>query len=345
MDNPYTSRGPVQGARMFFGRADELSEISTFLHGNQSVSIVGPDGIGKTSLMVHLMRTEVKDSLGIGSDNLFAYISCHALSDCTHNELLAFFCQVLTAALHASCLEAEPALLAVISNPTWFSFDLALHKLNQRGLRVVLILDDFEQLSRNPKLDINFYNALRSLASRLQVVYLTCSNQPLSGLTNFNDSKSVLSSPLFNIFTQIYLGLLSEAEAREMIRKLMEAAGISVSSQLENIIYSLVGGHPLALQVACAHACENTGDFHKIESQTGQELEGHFHNCWVNLSPAERDVLQHPMESGLHEDSDPSLRIILRDLKRKCLLASVDGSYRYPSQAWAEYVAHQIRMH
>ena len=58
MNNPYIYRGPVRNAQMFFGREHELREIVAFLNGNQSVSVVGPRKIGKTSLLFHLMRTE-----------------------------------------------------------------------------------------------------------------------------------------------------------------------------------------------------------------------------------------------------------------------------------------------
>lgn len=326
---------------MFYGRASELAEISNFLHGNQSVSIVGPHEIGKTSLMMHLMQAESKASLGIGNEHLFAFVDCHVLSGSHQSELLTFLGKEVANALHSSDLEAEPALIDVISNPTWFTFEVALHKLNLRNLKIVLILDDFEQLTLNPQLDQHFYNALRSLAGRFQLAYLTCSTQPLVAITNFNDSKTVLSSPLFNIFTQINLGLFSEAEAREMIRKGMEAAGITASSQLEDFIYQMVGGHPLALQVACSHARDNPQDLRKIETQTRQELEPHFNNYWDMLSQAERDFLQHPFETRMRADSDPSRRLVLRDLTRKCLLVQIDGSYRYPSKAWAEFVGSQ----
>ena len=60
MINPYVSRGPVRNAEMFFGRRQELNEITAFLRGNQSISIVGPRKIGKTSLLYHLMRASTR---------------------------------------------------------------------------------------------------------------------------------------------------------------------------------------------------------------------------------------------------------------------------------------------
>lgn len=339
MKNPYTSRGPLHDARMFFGRANDLNEIAAFLNGNQSVSIVAPRKIGKTSLMLHLMRPETLATLGIGKGNIFVYIDCQALSTSRQDEIFTSLCVEIAAALHTHELEPEPSLKAAVSTPSWSAFEFALRKLSQRGLRVVLMLDEFEQLTINPHIDVSFYNAQRSAAGRMRLVFLTASAQPLIELTYFDSSKKILSSPFFNIFAQVYLSLLSESEARELIRTPMEAAGKIVSPQLEDFIYQLVGGHPLALQIACFHAWDDPKDLAKIELQTKQELEAHFQYYWHNLSPAEQDVLRHPAEAGLQEGGNPTLAVILSGLTRKCLLVRSGGSYGYPSKAWSEFVS------
>jgi len=341
LNNPYTSRGPLHDARLFYGRVHDLNEIGTFLRGNQSVSLVGPRKIGKTSLMLHLMRAETMAALRIGGGNLFVYMDCQTLSSGQHDEIFAHFYTEIAAALRAHGLQPEPALKAAVSKPTRFAFEGALRKLNQRGLRVVLMLDEFEQLTTNPQVDVNFYNALRSAAGRLRLVFLTASARPLIELTYSERSQNILSSPFFNIFAPLFLGLLSETEARNLIRAPMEASGIVVSSRLENFIYQLAGGHPLALQIACFHAWDSPDDLYQIELRTMQELEAHFQYYWHNLSPAERDVLRHPSEAGLREAGDPALRVTFRNLIRKCLLLQMRGSYIYPSRAWAEFVSAQ----
>jgi hypothetical protein len=339
MKNPYTSRAALQDASLFFGRDFELSEIGAFVNGNQSVSIVGPRKIGKSSLMLRLMRPETMRAFGIGAETLFAYIDCQAFSSCPQNEIFAIFCTEIAAALHRQDLETEPVLKAALSNPTWSAFELALRKLNQRGLRLVLMLDEFEQLTLNPHVDVSFYNALRSAAGRLRLAFLTGSAKPLIELTYFDRSKKILSSPFFNIFAQVYLGLLTRSEAGDLIRKPAQSAGKDVSLQLKDFIYRLVGGHPLALQIACFYAWVNPQDQRRIEQQTLQELDAHFQYYWHNLSPAERDVLRHPVESGFQEADDAAVKVVLRDLMRKCLLVQVEGAYTYPSRAWAEFVA------
>ena len=65
MENPYVFRGPIHDPKMFFGRIHEFNEIAAFLRSNQSISIVGPRKIGKTSLLFHLMRPEIWTDLGL----------------------------------------------------------------------------------------------------------------------------------------------------------------------------------------------------------------------------------------------------------------------------------------
>lgn len=341
MSNPYTSRGALHNPRMFIGREHELKELGAFIKGNQSVSIVGPPTIGKSSLMMHLMRRETLAALGLVVENVFVYIDCQMLSHSQHNQVFAHFCTEMAAALHVQGFEPEPALNAAVSLPTRSAFESALRKLNQRGLRVVLLLDEFEQLTSNPYIDVNFYNALRAAAGRLRLVFLTASSLPLIDLTYAEHSQKIPSSPFFNIFASLFVGLLSETEARSLIRNPMDAAGITLSARMEDLIYELVGGHPLALQIACCYAWESPDEPRQIELQTKLELEAHFQSYWHNLSMAEQEVLRNPSETGRRESHDAALRVIFRGLIRNCLLVQSHGSYVYPYRAWEEFVLAQ----
>jgi hypothetical protein len=341
MNNPYTPGSPVPDARMFYGRMYELSEIGAFLRNNQSVSIIGPAGIGKTSLMQHLMRAEVKISLRIGAENLFVSIDCGQLESSRQEEIFVHFGARMAAALQIQGLELEPALEETVPNPTWSTCELAVRKLNQRGLRVVLMLDEFEHLAQNPHVDVRFYNGLRSAAGRLRLVFLTGSTRPLIELTCFDHSKKILSSPFFNIFAQLFLSLLSEPEARALIRRPMEGAGRVVSAQLEDFIYQLAGGHPYALQTVCSHACDNPDDMFEVAQQARQDLEPFFQSAWQDLSPVGQEILRDPTKAIAREAGNPALRVAMRDLERKCLLVHNGRTYGYPSKAWEEFISAQ----
>lgn len=346
LNNPYVSRGPLRTADMFFGRTLELQEIAAFLRGNQSVSIVGPRRIGKTSTLFHLRRPTTWPGLGLGQDNLFVYLDCEVLGDGTPQDILGQFAEELALELGERGLPAEPALEQAVERPARLSFEAALRKLNQRGLRVVLMLDEFERLSTNPHLDVNFFNALRSAAGRYQLVFITASAHSLVELTFSGRSQDILTSPFFNIFAPLFLGLLAEDDARRLIRQPAQAIGLPFAPAVEDYIYRLAGGQPLAVQVACFHAF-NAGlagradDTAAIERETLQELAAHFQYTWRGLSPLEQGALCQLDEAVSRAPLDTAMRGVLRDLVHKCLLVVQAGVYAYPSQAWASFVAAQ----
>ena len=359
MTNPYVARGPLRNPEMFFGRQTELNEIASFLQGNQSVSIVGPRKIGKTSLLFHLMRPATCDALGLSKDFLFAYLDCEVLGDGTHDQIFGIFAEELSEALADRSLPPEAALDEAAARPSRLAFERALRKLNQRGLRVVLLLDEFERLSTNANLDVNFFNALRSAAGRYQLAYITASARPLIQLTYSDKPQQILSSPFFNIFAPLFLGFLAETDARQLIQRPSSAAGVLIAASLEDYIYVYAGGHPLALQVTCFFALEaltkpealsgaqsvdasgKSGLWRVIEPRAAQELAAHYEYYWRSLSTNEQLALQHTNDLAERVASDTTLRAVLRDLVQKCLLVSDSNLYRYPSRSWASFVASQ----
>ncbi|MCP5095841.1 MAG: protein kinase [Chloroflexi bacterium] len=341
MANPYISRGPVRSAELFWGRIHELNEIAAFLNGNQSVSIVGPRKIGKTSLLFHLMRETTWVSIGITDENLFVYLDCEVLGEGTHSEIFGQFAMEMGMALEDRGLPPEPTVAKATEKPTRLSFETAVRKLNRRGLRIILILDEFERLSLNPNLNINFFNALRSVAGRYQLVFLTASARPLIQLTYSGKSQEILSSPFFNIFAQLFLGLMPRDEAMTLITE--PARGVERPFTPETIftLHKFLGGHPFALQVGCFHTFEKPNDFIRAKERTVRELKAHFEYYWRNLSSLEQDALRGLEEINAQSVEKTTVTGVLRDLRQKCLLKLENGHYRYTSQAWADFVANQ----
>ena len=341
MNNPYISRGPVRTAEMYFGREHEFNEIADFLRGNQSVSIVGPRKIGKTSLLFHLQRPVTKAKYGLAEDTLFCYLDCEVLGDLEHEQVFGELSCEMEASLDEMGLAAEPLLARASETPSRLAWERALRRLNQRGLRVVFILDEFERLSTNTHLDVNFFNALRSAAGRFQLAFITASAHPLIQLTYSGRSQEILSSPFFNIFAPLFLGLLPADEAKQLITIPLKISEKPIASETVNFIYHLVGGHPLALQVACFYAFNNPDNLAEIERATREELNAHFQYYWNNLTPAEKDTLHHLSEAATRSMTDTTMRGLLRDLAQKCLLTREADSYHYPSRAWEAFVTAQ----
>ncbi|CAG0956397.1 MAG: protein kinase [Anaerolinea sp.] len=341
--NPYISRGPVRQSHLFFGRVHEMQEIAAFVRGNQSIAVVGQRKIGKTSLLFHLMRPETRETYNIPPETVIAYLDCEVLGTSTTEEIFGQFSGEIAATLSEMGLPAEPALETAIQKPSRLAFEGALRKLNQRGLRIVLILDEFERLSTNTQLDVNFFNALRSAAGRYPLVFITAAARPLIELTYSGQAQEILSSPFFNIFAPLFLGLLSGEDSYCLITELSSGAGVTFSEEVINFIYELAGGHPLALQVACFHAFNMPDNLSMVEESTTRELNAHFQYYWRNLTQTEQEALIRLNEASARVHNDTTLRAALRDLVQKCLLVQEDGLYRYPSRAWADFVSGQVR--
>lgn len=191
-------------------RQSELDELAAFVRGNQSVALVGPSQAGKTALLTRLSQPATWPGVGLGSDNLFIDVSCPTLQDLGHEAIFGQFALRMAAALAQHGLSPEIALESAIVAPTRMAWEAAVRSINRRGLRVVLILDDFEALSSNPRLGIGFFNVLRSMTARYQLVLLTTSTRPLIELTYSGCSGEIVSSPFFNIFASIFLAPLPE---------------------------------------------------------------------------------------------------------------------------------------
>jgi tRNA A-37 threonylcarbamoyl transferase component Bud32 len=337
--NPYLSRGPVRTQEMFFGRDGELAEIANFLKGNQSVSIVGPRKIGKTSLLFQLMRPRVSEDLGIAAGTLICYLDCEVFGVETAVEVFQQFAAEIRSEVESRGLPEVKALETACRSPSRLSFEGAVRALNRKGLQVVMILDEFERLSANPRLDVNFFNALRSIAGRFQLVFLTASASPLIDLTYSGRSQEILSSPFFNIFAPIFLGLLPEADARDLIHQGAQRAGKPFPLEIQNFLYEYSGGHPLILQVACFHAFTLSVFRDEIAKRTAQETQAHFEYAWRNLTGEQKRFLTEAFRMPQRISTASGESTVVRELESKCLIVQTQGGYALSSRAWADFLA------
>ena len=85
---------------------------------------------------------------------------------------------------------------------------------------LALLIDEFEALAGNPALDPSFFSGLRGLATRYTLSFVVASQRPLISLA-FAD-RSVLSSPFFNIFATVPLGLFTAEQSRAMTTALLD---------------------------------------------------------------------------------------------------------------------------
>ncbi|MCB0090966.1 MAG: winged helix-turn-helix domain-containing protein [Caldilineaceae bacterium] len=252
--NPFFHRTPVRDPDYFFGRQYELQNLCAVVRNGQSVAVIGPRRIGKSSLLwqiVHTLMTDIAPTLPYCA----VYISGEAWQTQTSNALYAGLWQALLMTMRAYALAANlPPGDSETDELDFSTFMRNLRLVTSTGIQVVFLLDEFDALSRNRHLNEFFFSALRSLVAPLGIVYVTASTRPLLELTYAQ--QSALSSPFFNIFLPHHLELLSEQEAVGLLHGIAALGKLEMNAPQQQLLLDLAGPHPCFLQIAGYHYWE-----------------------------------------------------------------------------------------
>ena len=73
---------------------------------------------------------------------------------------------------------------------------------DDRGLKLVLLMDEFEYVTKNENFGLDFFAGLRALAIHYPLAVITATREALVDLCH---SESIKGSPLFNIFASVIL--------------------------------------------------------------------------------------------------------------------------------------------
>ena len=292
IENPFFHRGPIRDPGYFCDRRLETRHALRMLSNRQSVSVIGPRKIGKTSFLFHLRRPEVMREHGLDPSRFVCvYINCEDLGRLGQQALYALLAGEITEQARLQGYD-----VAMPERPvSHLEFERAIARVFERDLTLVLIFDEFELLSKNKNLHLEFFSGLRALATRFGLAYLTCSRRPLLGLPHTLDY-----SPFFNIFCPVRLSLFDEEASRDLIVGYLEKAGASLPPAIIDSVLDVGGGHPFFLQVAGYWALElqqakgsplEDRDLNLLEYSVRGQIESHLDYYWNHLSDVERYVL------------------------------------------------------
>ncbi|MCA9969543.1 MAG: winged helix-turn-helix domain-containing protein [Anaerolineales bacterium] len=333
LDNPFFHRGAIRRIENFYNRDSEATQILGLLRNGQSVSLIGPRRIGKSSLLLHLTRPSVRAPMQLDPPHaLFVLVDCQELGGVPPEEVY----EALLTSLLDAAEDAELPVSDVRQPGTYRALDRMLHQVTRQGTAVVVLLDEFELLAANEHLTPYFFARLRGLTTKYGLAFLTASQRPLFAITA---EEEILSSPFFNIFVTLPLGLFTPEEGRQLLQHRLHATPVSFSDALLDHLLFLVGPHPFFLHVAGYHAYQMTttegaptpADYQRLDEPIEVEADSHLSYLWQNLSAEEQYALaiaDGPVDS-------------LRQLEQQCLLANHNGSYRYTSEILRRFVRRQ----
>jgi len=239
----------------FFGRERLLREIvSGVLAAPQpaSFSLVGSKYVGKTRLLDHLAAGEgplLNDDFA--DQRPYPYQDAGrivvAKIDCDWQEAQQDFLGHTADRLAYQLREVERIDLdwAQVSGQPGASRRLwqMSRQLNQMGYRLALLLDNFDTVFEHELLTPDAVDELRPLTRELALVVAT--EQPLHDL-----DRDLAASPLFNVMTQLFMGLLDAAAARHWLAayevRTPDSTGLHKSGLTEALL-ELTGSHPFLL--------------------------------------------------------------------------------------------------
>jgi hypothetical protein len=339
--NPFFHRGPIRDPAYFYGRPAETGLLLNLVRNAQSVSVLGQRRIGKSSFVLHAANPLVLQAHGLDPEQTcFVYVDCQGRGDLTESELCALLRQGLSAQMKGRAQRDE--LGGGDTRSDLRDLEDYLAKATEAGFRLVFILDEFEAIAASRKLTPDFFSSLRRIITGYPVAVVTVTKDPLTTLTDAHES--VLSSPFFNIFQPLSLGLFSAEEAEAMLQGLAAKGGLRFAQATLDFISDLAGGLPLLLQLAGFYAFEqiegqadtlSAADYYLVRERFWATAVQHFEYYWSHLDDEARYVLATlPLMSG-------SGNRALEMLARECLIVRRGPRYDYFSSAFQDFVRTQ----
>jgi hypothetical protein len=261
---------------------------------------------------------------------LFVLLDCQELGGCSAEEVY----EALLLGLLDAGEDAGMEQPRVPQTGSYRALDRTLNYFVRAGTNIVVMLDEFELLAANEHLTPHFFARLRGLTTKYGLAYLTASQRPLFDITA---DEQILSSPFFNIFVTLPLGLFTPDEGAGLLANRLTDTKTDFPQPLQTHILDLVGPHPFFLHVAGYHAYQlleadaDLTDYSKIDEPIEVEAESHLAYLWQNLMPAERHAL------AIADGAIDNLRL----LEQQCLITSSDNGYQYTSEILRRFVRRQ----
>lgn len=302
MSNPFFY-GPPVSCDQFIGRRRELRRVTGRIAGGQSAAVVGEPRAGKTSLLKYLSSPQTCAELygADGSRLLFSYLDAQTLGDPFDQA------QFWALALHPlePLAAANPAAglaqaLQVCRDNAFGTFTLErlLAQIGAQGLRLALLLDEFDVLLHHPVLSsTEFWGGLRSLASLNSgaLTLVIASRRSLTVLNAETSQYSRLGSPYFNFLAEITLQSWGDKDMADLLGR----AGGRFSAADRRFIADISGGHPYLAQAGAAALWDAYEDgerdavcrWEQIGHALYDEAKGTLTNTWQQWPASFRQAL------------------------------------------------------
>jgi hypothetical protein len=278
----------------FLNREIELRTIFNRLRNGESMSIVGEPRIGKTSLLLKIADEESqKNYLGKDAKCLIVCpLDLHPISnDYTPVKFWTEILEPLQERPEITPIARQFIKKAVETNYTRRSLEQLFNHIGNGERKLVLLLDEFDQLLNHPHFQASFFALLRSLATRTGgLALVTASRLSVAEMNERGrallDDNIDYGSPFFNNMIDIHLGLFDEPTIDEFLN----LAGDVFSLSDRGFIQTVAGRHPFLLQTMAAMLFEANGDsLHaRAAERFYSQIVSHFDDLWYSMDDRTR---------------------------------------------------------
>ncbi|HZL85368.1 MAG TPA: protein kinase [Candidatus Krumholzibacteria bacterium] len=331
--NPYLNRVMIRKRSDFFGRGQEVKRIYARLNATPpgSVSVVGDRKIGKSSLLNYVyMRPNRQEFLDEPEHMIMVFMDLQQEKDLTMERFVGALLSMASLELHgrvdlSDCRHDLDGIRAMVE------------RLDAAGMRLAILLDEFERITGNANFGLEFFSFLRFLANHYNVAYLTSSARDLQALCH---NKQISDSPFFNIFSTMRLSVFRPEEALELIRVPSQNVGRPLAPFAEPIL-GMAGLFPFFLQMACCHTLESmeehgteAPDFSDIGRRFSQEARFHYRHMWEGFDDDERSLFRRVAGKKSIPDA---LKHVLEELSNRHYI-STENEPRLFASTFEEFV-------
>lgn len=280
---------------------EQVQAILNCVAAGDSCAVIGIGSVGKSNLLRFLLREDVCQAY-LGDEAagyLLVYVDGNKLLKPTLWGLVELALHQIGLALAQR--EVEPAVLKTIDDlhrqaarrktrPLALRcLDRALNVvLRQLGLRLVLLLDEFDELART--MPPRGFAALRALRDdhKYRLMYVVATRLELNRLRE-NVTEIEMFDELISPQT-FWLGLSSDEDARLNLSRLMARHKIDLPPEVIDQLLFLTGRHPGLLREAYHAAREQPPDLGQALAGDPQ-VQTECRRIWLSLAADEQQVL------------------------------------------------------
>lgn len=338
---------------IFFGRRDQTKRFFDAVTAPEphSMSILGVRRSGKTSFLKnHVGDPEVARHYVDTSKYLFPFID---LENGQVRSPISFYVAVNEAIKKElkripQELDEPPSSGSAVEN-----LKMLVRFLGQNGIRLVLLLDEFERLTEEKPFTGKFFSQLVSFLGDGNACWVTATHRPVTVLSQNGTAPCAPFSTVFHL-QPIYLGILEDDSCQEFIRKAFQAEELKFTDADATFIESLAGRLPFWIQVATdcylqelkrKRHYDKADIIKSVSAEFDWAMEPHFQHYWKQFDNKERKLLNGLATKNHSRGSrqpDPDNYHLLNDLEHYGIVEQEGKEFKISSSAFARWIEKNV---